>query len=211
MQHLVQTLQPYIQHYGNLAVFAAIFLEDFGVPVPGETMLIVASLLAARGRLNIFLVIFIALLAAVLGDNVGYLIGRFGGRSLVLRFGRYVLLTPERLSYAEGFFQRRGAVIVIAARFIEILRQLNGIVAGMTRLGWRRFLIYNSVGAALWVGFWSILFYMLGRKAELFGGLYERYKFLGFAALAVIAGAVVVHVILRRRRKRADRPTGSSG
>ncbi len=202
MQHLVQTLQPYIQHYGYMAVFAAIFLEDFGVPVPGETMLIVASLLAARGELSILLVVFIALAAAVLGDNVGYLIGRFGGRSLVLRFGRYVFLTPRRLSYAEEFFQRRGAIIVVAARFIEILRQMNGIVAGMTRLGWKRFLIYNSVGAALWVGFWSILFYQLGRKAELFGSLYERYKLLGFAALAAVAGAAVVHFVLRRRRKR---------
>lgn len=202
MQHLVQTLQPYIQHYGYMAVFAAIFLEDFGVPVPGETMLIVASLLAARGELSILLVVFIALAAAVLGDNVGYLIGRFGGRSLVLRFGRYVFLTPRRLSYAEEFFQRRGAIIVVAARFIEILRQMNGIVPGMTRLGWKRFLIYNSVGAALWVGFWSILFYQLGRKAELFGSLYERYKLLGFAALAAVAGAAVVHFVLRRRRKR---------
>ena len=204
MHHLIQVFEPYLHQYGYLAVFAALFLEDFGVPVPGETLLIAGSLLATKGEINIFVLLPIAWLAAVLGDNVGYAIGRYGGRALVLRFGRYLRLTHERLSYAEGFFNRRGAVIVIFARFFEILRQLNGIVAGITRMAWGRFVIYNAIGAALWVGFWSTLFFQVGKQGERIGILYKRYEPLMLAALALLGGGIVVFQVLRKRRKARD-------
>ena len=104
------------------------------------------------GRLSIVLVVLLGFLAAVIGDNIGFAIGRFGGRRLVERFGRYILLTPERLDKATGFFERRGAGIIIVARFVEGLRQANGIIAGTTGMHWARFLAFNAVGAALWVG-----------------------------------------------------------
>ena len=204
MHHLIQVFEPYLHQYGYLAVFAALFLEDFGVPVPGETLLIAGSLLATKGEINIFVLLPIAWLAAVLGDNVGYAIGRYGGRALVLRFGRYVLLTRERLSYAEGFFNRRGAVIVVVARFFEVLRQLNGIVAGITRMAWGRFVLYNAIGAALWVGFWSTLFFQVGKQGERIGFLYKRYEPLMLAALALLAAAIVVFHVVRKRRKARD-------
>src|ERR1700726_1214971 len=106
------TLAPLLDHWGYLAVGFLLFVEDFGVPSPGETVLIAASVYAGAGRLNIVAVGLIGFAAAVLGDNVGYAIGRFGGRTVVLRFGRYVMLTEERLAKAEAFFTRHGGKIV---------------------------------------------------------------------------------------------------
>jgi len=204
MHHLIRLFEPYLHQYGYLAVFAALFLEDFGVPVPGETLLIAGSLLATKGEINILVLLLTAWLAAVLGDNVGYAIGRYGGRALVLRYGRYVFLTRERLTYAEGFFNRRGAVIVVVARFFEILRQLNGIVAGITRMAWGRFVLYNAIGAALWVGFWGTLFFQVGKQGERIGFLYKRYEPLMLAALALLAAGIVVFHLVRKRRKARD-------
>lgn len=126
-------LAPVLGHYGYLALGGFVLLEDFGIPVPGETILIAAAVYAGTGKLNILLVALIALVAAVVGDNLGYAIGLFGGRQLVLRFGRYVFITDERLDKAQGFFERHGGKVVSVARFIEGLRQANGIVAAFRR------------------------------------------------------------------------------
>jgi len=143
-------LAPILNSYGYLAVGGLLFLEDFGVPAPGETVLIAAAVYAGAGQLNIVLVVLIGFLAAVAGDNVGFTIGHFGGRALVLRFGRYVLLAEDRLAKAEGFFIRHGGKVVTIARFVEGLRQANGIIAGITGMRWRRFLAFNVLGAAVW-------------------------------------------------------------
>ena len=203
MHHLFVTLKPYLDHYGYLTVLVAIFLEDFGVPVPGETLLISSALLATQGQFNIYLLMLSAVTGAILGDNVGYLIGRAGGRRLVLRFGRYVFITPKRLEHAEGFFTRRGAIIVIVARFIEILRQLNGIIAGTAKMPWGLFLLYNGIGAALWVGFWSTLFYQLGNRAQVIGTLFKRYEPIALGMIVLgVAGALAYHFL--RRKKESD-------
>ena len=203
MDHLLQTLQPYLARYGYLAVFVAIFLEDFGVPMPGETLLIAGALLASRGDFSIYILMITAWCAAVLGDNVGYAIGRFGGRRLVLRFGRYVLVTPQRLQHAERFFEKRGAIVVVIARFIEILRELNGIIAGIAGMRWWRFLLYNAAGAGLWVGFWSVLFFHLGRQGKRIAFRLRGYEPLAAAILvALIIVAIALRFVLRRRRRR---------
>jgi membrane protein DedA with SNARE-associated domain len=177
-----------LARYGYGAVFVAIFLEDFGLPMPGETLLIAASIGAGRGNLSLAVVAMLAWMAAVLGDNVGYLIGRFGGRRLVERYGRYVLLTPARLARAEAAFQRRGGWVVVFARFLQILRQLNGIIAGTAGMRWWRFLLFNSLGAAAWVGFWGTLFFLLGRRTRSIVALVKRYEapvILGAAGVAL--------------------------
>src|SRR6202044_4010625 len=142
---VLHDLQPTLNNYGYLAVGGLVLLEDFGVPVPGETILIVGAVYAATGRLNIFLVGLIGFIAAVMGDNVGFAIGHFGGRPLVERFGRYILLTPERLDKATAFFERQGGKIIVVARFIEGLRQANGIIAGISGMHWLRFVAFNSL------------------------------------------------------------------
>ncbi|BCJ39201.1 hypothetical protein Athai_67040 [Actinocatenispora thailandica] len=189
--------------YGYLAVAVLVLVEDFGVPAPGETVLILASIAAHAGRLNILAVAAIAFVAAVAGDNIGFAIGHFGGRPLLHRFGRYVLLTPRRLDRAERFMLRHGGKVVVIARFVEGLRQANGLLAGVTGMRWRRFLAFNMIGAAAWVGVWAALGYLAGGHLPAIEHLITRYQLylLGAAVLAV-AGFAGWRVLRARRRRR---------
>ena len=166
MNSLLATAHPYIVQYGYGALFGVLFAESFGLPLPGETFLIAASFLAVQGQLNIWLVGLTAWAATVLGDNVGYAIGRFGGRGLVVRHGARVGISAERLKKTERFFARYGPEIVIAARFFPVLRELNGITAGSAGMGWKRFVVYNALGGLLWVGAWSSVVYYFGHRIE---------------------------------------------
>jgi membrane protein DedA with SNARE-associated domain len=199
----LKTLAPLLDHWGYLAVGFLLFVEDFGVPAPGETVLIAASVYAGAGRLNIVAVGLIGFTAAILGDNVGYAIGRFGGRGLVLRYGRYVFITEERLEKAEGFFARHGGKIVTVARFVEGLRQANGIIAGISEMPWPRFLVFNALGAALWVGTWISVGYFAGSHIETIYNTVNRYALYFLGALVVLIVALVVRRY-RRRRNRAE-------
>ncbi|HEY3895525.1 MAG TPA: DedA family protein [Pseudonocardiaceae bacterium] len=194
------TLAPLLDHYGYLAVAGLITLEDFGVPVPGETVLITAAVYAGAERLNIIAVALIAVAAAVIGDNIGYAIGSFGGRRLVERFGRYLLITPQRLDTAERFFGRHGGKVVTIARFVEGLRQANGIIAGTTGMRWRRFLAFNVLGAALWVGIWAGLGDLAGAHIGTIYGQISHYQSYALAAAGVFVIVLIVrHVALRQR------------
>ncbi|MEU7053904.1 DedA family protein [Streptomyces eurythermus] len=195
-------LEPLLGHYGYWAVGAVVFVEDFGVPAPGETILLAAGVYAGAGRLNVVAVALIAFAAAVAGDNVGYLIGRAGGRALVHRWGRYVFLTPKRFEAAEGFFTRHGGKIVTVARFVEGLRQANGIIAGTTSMHWRRFLAFNALGAALWVGLWTTLAYLAGSHITAIYDEIRRYQLYVVLAVAVVIAGFVVRHLVRRRRAR---------
>jgi membrane protein DedA with SNARE-associated domain len=203
------SLAPLLNHYGYLALGGLILVEDFGVPAPGESILIAASVYAGAGRLNIVGVGLIAVLTAVAGDNVGYAIGRYGGHALVMRFGKYVLLTTERLDKAERFFRRYGGQIVVVARFIEGLRQLNGIIAGIAEMPWPRFLVFNTLGAALWVGVWSTVGYLAGNNIVSVYSIVTRYSLYLMIALGVLAAAWITRAVLRRRRRAAAAEPGS--
>lgn len=203
----LESLAPLLDHWGYAAVAFLLFVEDFGVPAPGETVLIAASVYAGAGRLNILAVAAIAFVAAIAGDNTGYAIGRFGGRALVLRYGRYVMLTEERLEKAETFFNRHGGKIVTVARFIEGLRQANGIIAGITGMHWLKFLLFNALGAALWVATWTSVGYFAGNHIETIYNAVGRYA-LYLAGAAVL---LVVALVLRRRRRRAHAAAGDTG
>lgn len=199
---------PILDRWGYLAVAGVIGVESFGVPAPGQTIMMAAAIYAGAGRLNIVAVGAIAFVAAVLGDNVGYWIGVRGGRRLVHRFGRYIFVTPERLERAERFFARRGNRIVVVARFIDGLRQLNGVIAGITAMPWRTFLLYNAIGAALWVGWWTTVSYLLGAHLILIMEHLHRYKWLTIGVILLAVGIyVTLHVRhLRRRRARETEP-----
>jgi membrane protein DedA with SNARE-associated domain len=152
---IVGDIEPYIVAYGAAALFVVVYLESFGTPLPGETAIVTASLLAARSDLSLLHVFIAAFVAAVLGDSTGYLIGRFGGRKLMRRFGSLVRLTPERLRGIERQFVAKGPPLVVVARFFPVLRQLNGVVAGTMAMPWPQFLIYNALGALLWTSVWT--------------------------------------------------------
>jgi membrane protein DedA with SNARE-associated domain len=196
------TLAPLLDSYGYLAVGGLLFVEDFGVPAPGETILIAAAVYAGAGQLNIVLVVLIGFLAALAGDNVGFAIGHFGGRALVLRWGRYVFLTKERLDKAEGFFTRHGGKVVTIARFVEGLRQANGIVAGLAKMPWRRFLAFNALGAALWVATWSAVGYLAGNNLTAIYEQLQGYELYLLAALGVLVVVLIGRRLWRRTRGR---------
>lgn len=205
-------LAPLLDEWGYLAVGGLVFIEDFGVPVPGETVVIAAAVYAGAGKLNIFLVALFAMAAAVLGDNVGYAIGRYGGHRLVRRYGRYVLLTPSRVAKAEDFFTRHGGKVVTIARFVDGLRQANGIIAGMAGMPWGRFLTYNVLGAALWVGAWVTLGGMAGQHIDVLYPAIERYEMYLLIAIVVLAAALLARHLHRRRaaRRRGDDEGGEA-
>ena len=166
MHELAQHLASLVAHYGLPALFVSVTLEALGAPLPGESAIIVVAGAAARGELGIRSVAVTAFLASVLGDNIGYLIGRKLGRSAIARAGGRFGITEAALARAEGIVSRYGPVMVVVARFVVVLRQLNGLVAGTTKMPWPRFLAANVVGAALWVGLWTTLAYRFGRSAN---------------------------------------------
>jgi membrane protein DedA with SNARE-associated domain len=181
-------------------------VESFGVPAPGQTIMVAAAIYAGAGRLNVVVVGLIAFVAAVMGDNIGYWIGVRGGRKVAHKYGKYVFLTPERLERAERFFARRGNRIVLVARFIDGLRQFNGVIAGITAMPWRKFLLYNAIGAFLWVGWWTTVAYLLGTHLVEIIEHAHRYKWWAISITVVaVAGYVTLHVrhIRRRRAKSA--------
>ncbi|WP_029116836.1 DedA family protein [Mycobacterium sp. URHB0044] len=195
-------VQPVLEHYGYLAVGGFVLLEDFGVPVPGEIMLISAALFAGAGHLNIAVVILVAVIGAVIGDNIGYAVGRLGGRPLAERWGRYVFLTPARLDRAETFFDAHGGKVVTVARFIEGLRQVNGLLAGIAGMHWLKFLGFNALGAVLWVGTWAGFGFLAGEHVVAIYSAFEHYKWYVIGVLVI---AVAIVIANRVRRGRAQR------
>jgi membrane protein DedA with SNARE-associated domain len=205
-QHLpgvLHSLEPTLNHYGYLAVFGLVLLEDFGIPVPGETVLILGAVYAGAGRLNIVLVALLGFLGAVIGDNIGFAIGHFGGRRLVERYGRYIFLTRERLDKATSFFERHGGKIIVIARFVEGLRQANGIIAGTTGMHWARFLAFNALGAALWVAVWTSVGYFSGSHINTIYDTATRYSTYFAIGVGVLLVALIARRVVRVRRARA--------
>ena len=195
----LNALSGTLQHYGLWAIGLLITLEDFGVPVPGETILIAGAIFAGAGRINVVALGAVAFVAAVIGDNIGFAIGHFGGRALALRFGKYVFLTEERLNKAEAFFDRRGSIVITFARFVEGLRQANGIIAGITGMHWLRFVVFNAIGAALWVGTWVTIGYFAGNNITTVYHYITLYSYYVLAGLVVL---IVGYIVWRRRRRR---------
>jgi membrane protein DedA with SNARE-associated domain len=203
----LNALAGILQQYGLWAIGLLITLEDFGVPVPGETILIAGAIYAGAGRLNIVALGVVAFVAAVTGDNIGFAIGHFGGRALALRFGRYVFLTEERLDKAEAFFDRRGSIVITFARFVEGLRQANGIIAGITGMHWLRFLVFNAIGAVLWVGTWVTIGYFAGNNITTVYHYITLYSYYVLAGLVVL---IVGYIVWRRRRRHAAAAAASA-
>jgi membrane protein DedA with SNARE-associated domain len=182
-----------IGRYGYVALAAGVLLENAGLPVPGETMLLAAAALAARGRLSIVLVALVAAAAAIVGDNIGFAIGRAGGRPLLERFGRWVFITPERLDAVDRFFDRRGPLAVVGARFVPALRVVGALAAGSSRMHWRSFLLFNAIGAVAWATVVSLIGYG-GSDAIVTAAPWLRAAHAGtWGLLALTAVALTIH------------------
>lgn len=152
----MEFLETWITYYGIWVIFFIIFFESFGLPLPGETILITSSLYATTGNLSILSLIFFSYIAAVAGDCVGYIIGSLGGRKILVRFGYLAKLTPERLEKFEKLMTEKGFYFVATARFFLIARQLNGIISGASKMPFYKFFLANIVGALLWILCWGL-------------------------------------------------------
>ncbi|MGH2448092.1 MAG: DedA family protein [Chloroflexota bacterium] len=194
-----ETLQQFLQTWGYLAVALFVAIESTGVPFPGETMLIAAAVYAGTGKLSIPFVIASAAVGAIMGDNLGYLVGREGGRRLLLRFGKLVHLDERKLAVAERFFARHGDKTVFLGRFIAVLRAWAAFLAGVNRMPWPSFLFFNAAGGIVWAILYGILGFELGKNLPL---LHRVLGGLGLAGLAVgVAAAIVVVFLYWRARK----------
>ena len=188
LHHLIAT-------YGYVAVAAIIALESMGVPVPGETVLVIASLIASRHHLNIGGVIAAAAAGAMAGDNIGYWVGREFGYRLLLRYGSYLGLTTRRIKLGQYLFMRHGGKVVFFGRFVAVLRVLAAFLAGMNRMDWRTFLYANAAGAVVWSCTVGIAAYTLGRAVLHVTGP------LGISLLALAALTLVGGVLFLRRHE----------
>jgi membrane protein DedA with SNARE-associated domain len=191
--------------YGYAVVFLGVFLENSGLPVPGETALLAGAALAHYGRLSLAWVIVTAIGAAILGDNLGFVIGRRLGRGVIERHGWRVGLTQYRLAQFNRFFNRHGPKTVFVARFITGLRVFCAVLAGASRLRWPTFLFYNASGAIVWSTTIGILGYALGESWDRLERLIGR---TGLIALIVVAALLGV-TVLRARRETPHGPPES--
>ena len=195
--HLLAEGRPLIEHYGYAGLFVANVAEGTGIPLPGQTLLVAASMLATQGDLAIHAVTALAFAGTLGGSCIGYWIGRTGGRSLLVR----CRLPPERIEQLEAFFARHGAIVVAAARFVDGLRQTAPLVAGSLRMPWWRFFLASLAGSAAWVSVWGVGIYSLAEHSlQIFAALHHLSN-AGWWATGLIAVVLLAWLYGRRRKK----------
>jgi membrane protein DedA with SNARE-associated domain len=193
-------VQPLVARYGYGAAFAAVIAEGIGIPTPGQTLLMAGALEAANGRMNLVLLLFLVTVAATLGNSIGYAIGRWGGRAALNK----LKVKPQRQQHLDDLFKRRGGVVILLARFLDGLRQLNGIVAGVLRMPWWTFTVYNVAGAVLWTCAWGLGTYYLGRDIHVIAAFLHRHRRLLYG-LTLSAFVALLVYLLRYRNPRPSR------
>jgi membrane protein DedA with SNARE-associated domain len=183
-------IQDLIQTYGLWALFLAVMLESMGIPMPGEAALITAALYAgSKHQFDIVTVVLVTAAAAIIGDNIGYLIGRTIGFRLLVRYGRTLRLDEKRLKLGQYLFQRHGGKIVFFGRFVALLRTLAALLAGANRMRWPRFLLMNALGGICWASLFGGGAYLLGEEINRVAGPVRLLLLVG--AIAAAAGAIV--------------------
>ena len=188
-----------LQSLGYPGIVAIVGLESAGLPLPGETTLLAASYLAATGHLYLPLVIGSAALGAIIGDSLGYAIGRKGGRRFLERHGKWIGVTPGKLDKADHYFARHGAKTVFFGRFVAFLRILAGPLAGASKMPYRRFLAANVAGAVAWATMMGTLAYFFGKPVA------TILSSMGVWALVVIAVFLVARFAFKRWQQARER------
>jgi membrane protein DedA with SNARE-associated domain len=204
-------LESFLETWGYLAVFVLSFISAMGLPVGAEVAIIYGGVLASGDvahephHLNLALVIVVAIVAEVLGSLAGYLIGYFGGRALVDRAGKYVLLTHRDLDRAEAWFARRGEPVVLFGRFIPLLRSFVSFAAGLGEMAFGKFLLFTVIGCAIWCTALTTLGYSLGGT---YHHVLKAFSYAGYIAAAIFVLAVVALFLHRFRVLQAERRSG---
>jgi membrane-associated protein len=196
--YLFEMLRNYLAQWGHWAVGGALLLENAGVPVPGETILLLASFLAySEHKLTLPWIIVVGVCAATLGDNLGFAIGSHGGRPLLDRYQRTLRIRPAIIARGEYLFARYGAATIFAARFIAGLRIVAGPLAGVLRMPWRKFLLFNFLGAVLWVSVIASVGYLFGKHWDALVDLVQD------ANIAVAIVVVIVCALFWWKRRKS--------
>jgi membrane protein DedA with SNARE-associated domain len=203
--NFLDLLRGYLVSYGYWAVAAALLLENAGLPIPGETVLLLASFLAySQHELRLPYVILVGVCAATLGDNLGYALGHYGGRPLLERYGSFFRVPHRVIPRGERLFERYGPAAILFARFVFGMRVIAGPLAGVLRMHWKKFAICNLLGATLWVTVIAGAGYLFGRHWRLL------MRYIGDANLAIsIAVILIVAFIWWRRRREAEEDSTS--
>lgn len=196
---VLKSLAPLFSHYGYITVFVA--LAGIGTPVPGEAVITGAAVYANFGKLNIFSIVVVEIIATIIGNSLGYAIGRFGGRRFIAKFGRFVFLNEKKLKKAQDFLDGHGAKVIIAAPFIEGLRQTIGIIAGTSDMAWRTFLVFNVIGAFIWVGAWTTVGYFSGSYITVIYKVISQYLIFIPVTILVVFGISILRKRLKSRTR----------
>lgn len=194
--HILHLLQGYFARHGYWTVAVVLLLENAGVPVPGETVLLLAGFLTySQHHFQLPWVIAVGVAAATFGDNAGYVIGHYGGRPLLERYRRLFHISPAHIAEGERLFEKHGAVTVFFARFVFGMRIITGPLAGVLRMHWEKFALFNFLGAAAWVTAVALAGYLFGRQWN------SLVRWVGDAdiVIAVIVALIIVAVIWRAR------------
>lgn len=200
MTHTIfQTLSDFFSSYGYWVVFFGVMLENAGIPIPGETVLLFAGFLAYHERIDLFVSILVAIAGATFGDSMGFLIGHYGGRPFVDKFIRRFPLTAKSFDHSQSLFLRYGQWAVFTGRFITGLRMFAGILAGLFRMPYRRFLFFNFTGATAWAITVTYVGFLFGNSWQL---VQEHLVQVNEIVMAAIAVAILIGAISYYVRKR---------
>jgi membrane protein DedA with SNARE-associated domain len=203
-------LIPLLEHYGLLAIFIAMTAESACIPIPSEIVVPYGGLLAAQGHVQLWQVVAVATAANILGSTIAYAAGRYGGRALFLKYGRYVLIRPHHLDVADRWFERRGQITVFLTRMMPGVRTFISVPAGIGRMPLGKFLLFSLLGAIPWNVALAYLGWVFGANWETLQGYFDRYNTVFYILLAA---AVVLAIVLWRvrRGRKGRRQSGSPG
>lgn len=196
------TINDLLSRWGYPIVALFVGIESSGIPFPGETMLLAAAVYAGSGHLSITGVIVAAAAGAIIGDNIGYTVGRYGGRALVERYGKYIRIRQEHLDRAERFFAKYGDRTVFFGRFVAVLRAWAAFLAGVNHMRWPKFFLFNAAGGIIWAILYGMLGYFLGNNLPL---LHRVERTIGIGGIIVAVVVIVAAVIVYKRRQASRR------
>ena len=195
LQHLMAHVQPLIERYGYWGLGICIFVEGIGIPAPGQSLLIISAALAAQGQMNIAIVLAVAGVSTWLGGQLGYWIGLYAGRPLLLKLP----ISNSHLTRIHRFFQSWGVLVILIGRFIDGLRQLAAMVAGTIRMSQPRFFLTNLCGALLWTGTWGIGAYALSHEIHPIVMFIRRWRHTAFAISVIALLVMLIYLLIRNK------------